>query len=40
MRQGWVAVTPISPYAQNKLALDISDRIIGWPVFSKSSASL
>jgi 5'-nucleotidase len=40
MRQGWVAVTPISPYAQNKLALDISDRITGWPVFSKSSASL
>jgi 5'-nucleotidase len=35
MRQGWIAVTPISPYAQNPLALATADKITDWPVFSK-----
>jgi hypothetical protein len=40
MRQGWVAVTPISPYAQNALSLDTTAKISSWPVFSMTPASL
>lgn len=40
MRQGWIAVTPISPFAQNLQALDTADKISNWPVFApRKSAS-
>jgi 5'-nucleotidase len=39
MRNGWIAVTPISPYAENLLALDTASKIIGWPVFARNPPS-
>lgn len=35
LRNGWIAITPISPSAQNHEALEITSKLAHWPMFSK-----